>query len=279
MQLTIARNKRELAAALGAVKGKSIALVPTMGALHNGHITLMQEAKRHADIVVASIFVNPKQFGPNEDFAKYPRMLESDLKQTDAAGVAIAYTPSVEDMYQDGFSTTVSTGELGKILCGVSRPVHFDGVATVVAKLLLRVMPQVALFGEKDYQQLCVIRRMVRDLDIPVEIIGVPTIREADGLAMSSRNAYLSAEERNIAPLLYKTMNEIAAKLKNGAAVEPVLAESKQSLATAGFKMDYLEVREADSLKAMQGKVTAPSRLFAAAWLGKTRLIDNIAIK
>jgi pantoate--beta-alanine ligase len=275
VQLTIARNKSELSAALNKAEGKRIALVPTMGALHSGHLALVDAAKQQADAVVMSIFVNPTQFAPNEDFSKYPRMLEADLKKANESGVVIAYTPSVEDMYPEGFLTSVSVGELGKILCGAFRPGHFDGVATVVAKLLLRTVPHVALFGEKDYQQLCVIRRAVSDLDMPVDIVGVPTVREQDGLAISSRNAYLSEKERAIAPKLHMTLVDTAAKLQAGAPVADALAEGKKMLADTGFRVEYLEIRKEDSLHAIE-KLDSPARLLVATWLGKTRLIDNI---
>jgi pantoate--beta-alanine ligase len=275
-----AQNMEALQSALVPLvkSGKRVALVPTMGALHAGHMELVNAAKYYADVVVMSIFVNPTQFGPNEDFAKYPGMLEADLKKAGEAGVAIAYTPSVEDIYPEGFLTSVSVGDLGKILCGAFRPGHFDGVATIVSKLLLRTLPHVALFGEKDYQQLCVIRRVVYDLDIPVEIIGVPTVREADGLALSSRNAYLTAKERETAPKLHATLVQAMAKLSVGGSVSDTVAEGKKALTDAGFKVDYLEVREEGSLKHVVEKVKSPSRLLVAAWLGKTRLIDNIAI-
>jgi len=279
MQCTVAHNMEELQKALVPLvkAGKRIALVPTMGALHAGHMALAEAAKHYADVVVMSIFVNPKQFGPTEDFTKYPRMLEADLKKADEAGVTIAYTPPVEDIYPEGFLTSVSVGELGKILCGASRPGHFDGVATVVSKLLLRTLPHVALFGEKDYQQLTVIRRVAYDLDIPVEIIGVPTVRETDGLAMSSRNAYLSPDERKTAPKLHETLVQATAKLSVGASVAATLAESKETLAGIGFKVDYLELCEEDSLRSLM-EMKPPARLLIAAWLGKTRLIDNLLI-
>ncbi|NBO19924.1 MAG: pantoate--beta-alanine ligase, partial [Proteobacteria bacterium] len=202
MQLTICHDMESLQENLAslALEGQRIALVPTMGALHEGHLALVRQAQDLADAVVVSIFVNPKQFGPKEDFGKYPRTLEADVEKLNKEGVQLVYAPDVADLYPEGFSTSVSVGELGTILCGKFRPGHFDGVATVVAKLLLRMLPHVAVFGEKDFQQLCVINRMVSDLDIAVEIVGVETMREPDGLALSSRNAYLSAEERKTAP-------------------------------------------------------------------------------
>lgn len=279
MQITIAKDIATLQSALLplARAGKRVALVPTMGALHEGHASLIRHAKTLADEVVVSIFVNPKQFGPNEDFAKYPRMLEADIKKAGEAGASIVYAPSVEDLYPEGFATSISAGPLASELCGKFRPGHFDGVATVVAKLLLRVMPHVAVFGEKDYQQLAIIRRAVYDLDIPVEIVGAPTVREADGLAMSSRNAYLSKEERATAAQIHATLVSAASALKSRAMPANVLAEGMSKLTMLGFKVDYLELRHTDTLAPMSS-FKAPARLLVAAWLGKTRLIDNIEI-
>lgn len=279
MQLTIARDLPSLQRALTVqVQAKKrIALVPTMGALHAGHIQLVETAKQHADAVVATVFVNPTQFGPSEDFNKYPRMLDDDAKKLDKAGAHILYAPPVEDIYPEGFSTTVSTGDMGKILCGKFRPGHFDGVATVVAKLLIRALPHVAVFGEKDYQQLCVINRMVHDLDIPVQLIGVPTVREADGQAMSSRNAYLSKEERAVAPKLHQTLVQTAARVIGGDAAG-ALKDGIAALNAAGFKVDYLELRQSRTLAPLD-KFSPPARLLVAAWLGKTRLIDNIPLE
>lgn len=281
MQSVIAHSLESLQKELIALvrAGKRIALVPTMGALHDGHMALVEAAKQHADAVVVSIFVNPKQFGPHEDFSKYPRMLEADLEKIGKAGAAIAYTPTVEDVYPPGFSSHVAMGKIGEILCGKFRPGHFDGVATVVAKLLLRVLPHVAVFGEKDYQQLCVIHRAVLDLDIPVSIVGLPTVREKDGLAMSSRNVYLSKEERALAPKLHQTLVQTAARIAAMPAnVSAALADGAAALAAAGFKVDYLELRASETLEEMD-KFRPPARLLAAAWLGKTRLIDNIALE
>ena len=280
MQLAIAQNSESLQEALlvYAKKGKRIALVPTMGALHAGHATLIRHAANLADVVAVSIFVNPTQFGPKEDFSRYPRMLEQDVKTAQAAGASVIYAPDVEDLYPQGFSTTITAGLLSTQLCGQFRPGHFDGVATVVTKLLLRSLPHVAVFGEKDYQQLCVIRRVVDDLDIPVEIVGAPTVREPDGLALSSRNAYLTKEEREIATTIYKTLSDTANKLISGKqAAQEILATAIASLNASGFKVDYLEMRDADTCAPME-HFTAPARLLVAAWLGKTRLIDNIAM-
>jgi len=280
MQLAVVKDVGSLQEALVplAQAGKRIALVPTMGALHEGHLALIRRAKEVADEVVLYIFVNPKQFAINEDFHKYARMLEDDIKKADEAGVAIVYAPSVEDVYPEGFSTTVSVGELGKILEGRTRPGHFDGVATVLTKMFMRVLPHVAVFGEKDYQQLCVVCRFVSDLDLPIEVIGMPTVREADGLAMSSRNMYLSVEERKIAPKMYEVLNNVGKAITGGASIKSALDQGAAALGKAGFKVDYLELRDAETLEAMD-RFAAPARLLAAAWLGSTRLIDNIELE
>jgi len=280
MQLTVSRDAENLQKALLelAQAGRRVALVPTMGALHAGHMSLIRLGLELADAVVVSIFVNPKQFGPNEDFARYPRMLEADLRKVEEAGAAVAYAPSVEDLYPQGFDSSVSAGELGRILEGASRPGHFDGVATVVTKLLLRTLPHIAIFGEKDYQQLCVIRRVVADLDIPVEIIGAPTLRAPDGLAMSSRNGYLSSEERQLAPKLYETLTHVGSAIsKNELPVAKALAAGVAQLTSLGYKVDYLELRDEDSLQPIE-RFKDSARLLVAAKLGNTRLIDNIVI-
>lgn len=258
-----------------AQAGKKVALVPTMGALHAGHGSLITEALENADVVVVSIFVNPTQFGPAEDFGKYPRTLDEDAKLAKTLGASIIYAPSVEDMYPEGFSTTISAGKISTILCGKFRPGHFDGVATVVVKLLLRIMPHVAVFGMKDYQQLCVIERVVEDLDIPIEIIPSPTVREEDGLALSSRNRYLSEGERKTAPQLYMIMNQVLKEMKYSS-VEDSLAKGIAILTEHGFRVEYLEYRDEITLEPLL-EVNEDGRLFAAAWLGKTRLIDNVA--
>lgn len=281
MQLTVARDMDSLQDALAelVLAGKRIALVPTMGALHDGHVSLVRQAQELADAVVVSIFVNPTQFGPNEDFTKYPRMLESDIKKMDEARVAIVYAPEPDDLYPVGYSTSVSAGALATILCGRFRPGHFDGVATIVTKLLLRTLPHVAVFGEKDYQQLCIIRRVASDLDIAIDIVGAPTVREADGLAMSSRNAYLSEKERAIAPKLHEVLQTVGNALRSASVpVKAALDQGIAALKKAGFEVDYLELREPDTLEAME-QFESPARLLAAAWLGKTRLIDNIEVE
>jgi pantoate--beta-alanine ligase len=255
-----------------------IALVPTMGALHAGHISLTHLAKQKAARCVVSIFVNPTQFAPQEDFSKYPRTFEADLAKLAAAGVDGVYAPTPDVMYPQGFATTVSLA--GPAVAGLEdrfRPTHFAGVATVVAKLFTQAMPDVAVFGEKDFQQLAVIRRMTRDLDLAVEVVGAPTIRESDGLAMSSRNVYLDTEERAIAPLLHKTMQNCAARLAAGGDVEQSLADASKILNEAGFAIDYLELRDAASLAAAD-LTQGHARMLVAAKLGKTRLIDNIPV-
>jgi pantoate--beta-alanine ligase len=258
--------------------GETIGLVPTMGALHEGHLSLVTRARADCRRAVVTIFVNPKQFGPREDFARYPRDLEADLRLVSSVGADAVFAPDVAEMYPDGFATTVTVAGLTNGLCGPHRPGHFAGVATVVTKLLLQALPDRAYFGEKDYQQLQVIKRFTRDLDIPARIVGVETVREADGLAKSSRNAYLTAEERRVAPILYRVLTDMSAKLGAGIDAAPVIADSLKKLRDAGFDpIDYLSLVDADSLQPIE-RVTQPARLAAAAYLGKTRLIDNIAV-
>ena len=255
-----------------------VALVPTMGALHDGHIALVEEARRHADHVVVSIFVNPRQFGPNEDLDAYPRREAKDAQMLQAAGVALLWAPPVEVMYPDGHATNISLSGVTEGLDGAARPGHFDGVATVVTKLFNQVQPNVALFGEKDYQQLAVIRRMVRDLDLPVEIVGVPTQRAEDGLALSSRNAYLSEDERHNALALPRALGEAARQMEKGAAVDAAIARAIAMLAAHGFDpVDYVSLCDAQTLEPM-AVLDRPARLLGAARLGRTRLIDNIAV-
>lgn len=259
-------------------RGERIALVPTMGNLHTGHLQLLTQARSIAPRSVVSIFVNPLQFGPSEDYQSYPRSLEADSAQLATEGLDVLFAPKVGEMYPDGTEsmTRVEVPELSSILDGVTRPGHFSGVATVVTKLLNIVQPDVALFGEKDYQQLLVIRRAVADLCLPVEIIGVPTVREADGLAMSSRNGYLSDAERGRAPLLYQTLLEVLERLQHGvddfAALE---AEAVVRLRDSGFRPDYVSVRRAQDL-AKPTLQDSELIVLGAAWLGKTRLIDNV---
>jgi pantoate--beta-alanine ligase len=279
--LDLARTVADLRshAALWRRTGGSIGLAPTMGALHAGHRALLDTARRECEHVIASIFVNPKQFGPGEDFAAYPRSATADLDLLSAAGADLVYLPALEEVYPPGFATTVTVGGLSEELCGRHRPGHFDGVATVVAKLLLQALPDAAYFGEKDYQQLLVIRRLARDLDIPVRIAAVPTVREADGLALSSRNAYLSPRERQIAPVLARVLREIAATLaREPEAVARELARGSAALEGAGFAVEYLELRDAETLAALASAGAAPARVFAAVRLGRTRLIDNMPL-
>ncbi len=264
--------------------GRRVALVPTMGALHAGHMALVNAARGVADAVVVSVFVNPTQFGPNEDFSSYPRQLEMDTALCADHGVDAVYAPSVEEMYPNGFATRMSvTAPLVEVLCGASRPGHFDGVAIVVSKLLLQALPDVALFGEKDFQQLQVIRRVVVDVNIPVEIMGVPTQREHDGLALSSRNAYLLPEERAVAPALHQTLQHMAERLRAGEALTAVLTEGRNRIVQVFHALDYLDLRRErdlyDAALLPQGAWLAePCRLFVAAKLGKARLIDNVRV-
>lgn len=259
-------------------QGLAVALVPTMGALHQGHLSLIAQGLEHADRVVASVFVNPTQFGPGEDFERYPRREAEDAALLSGAGCHLLFAPQVTDMYPPGFATTVSVAGLSEGLCGAIRPGHFDGVATVVTKLLLQVRPDFALFGEKDYQQLAVIRRLVRDLDLAVEVIGCPIVREADGLALSSRNAYLTPEQRAVAPALFRALDATAQALAQGGDAATLTARAVEDLRAAGFDaVDYFELRDAETLAPLD-RPTRPARLLAAARLGATRLLDNVAV-
>ena len=273
---SVAALRQQVADWRGA--GLRVAFVPTMGALHDGHLSLVEAGLAEADRVLVSIFVNPTQFGPNEDFAAYPRTEEADVAKLESAGANAVYAPSVEEMYPQGASTTVHVAGVSEGLCGTFRPGHFDGVATVVSKLLNQAQPDVALFGEKDFQQLQVIRRLARDLDLPVAIRGVATLREADGLAMSSRNAYLGPAERATAPALHRVLTDAAARLQGGAEAGPVLKDGIEAILAAGFgSVDYLELRAAEDLAPM-GRLDRPARLIVAARLGRARLIDNIPV-
>ncbi len=258
--------------------GKKTVLVPTMGALHEGHLSLVRLAKQTGDRVVVSIFVNPAQFAPHEDFDSYPRTFEDDLAQLAELTVDLVFAPPREEVYPDDFSTHVTVEGLSEGLCGTSRPHFFGGVATIVAKLLNQCRPDIAIFGEKDYQQLLVIRRMARDLDTGAEILGGPIVREADGLAMSSRNAYLTPQERSRAPELHKALIDIASGLGAGQDVEALVNAGRERLTTNGFELDYLEVRNADTLQPVHGQVREPARVFGAVILGQTRLIDNVEV-
>jgi len=274
---TIPRLRRTLAPYRDA--GERIALVPTMGALHRGHLTLVREARRRARRVVVSIFVNPTQFAPNEDFGSYPRTFESDIKALTAAKVDLVWAPTAAVMYPEGFATRVAPEGAAKVgLEDKFRPHFFGGVATVVAKLFLQTAPDFALFGQKDYQQLRVVTQMAKDLDLGLKVVGVPTVREKDGLALSSRNAYLSATERAVAPALARVLKAGAARIKMGEPIEMVLEEAKTEITRAGFVLDYLEARHAETLTPIASRKDGPIRLLVAAKLGKTRLIDNLAV-
>jgi pantoate--beta-alanine ligase len=258
---------------------KRIALVPTMGALHAGHMALVARAKALADDVIVSIFVNPIQFGPNEDLSRYPRQEAEDAALLADAGVTGLWLPDVDVMYPPGFATTISVAKLGDGLCGAARPGHFDGVATVVAKLLTQLQPDIAVFGEKDWQQLAVIRRMVIDLNLGVEIVGAPIVRDVDGLALSSRNAYLSADERSAALALPRALQEAGAQIEAGARIGPALEQAKNTLLQAGFaSVDYVALVDSLSLEPLES-LDREARMLAAARIGTTRLIDNFPVR
>lgn len=274
------KSLRELRAAVSRARseGKRIALVPTMGNLHAGHIALVEKATQRADFVVASIFVNPLQFNANEDLDKYPRTLVADQEKLVGAGCHLLFTPDVEEVYPDGMQqqTRVSVPLVSEGLCGASRPGHFEGVATVVCKLFNMVQPDLALFGEKDFQQLAVIRKLVRDLNLPIQVMGEPTVRAADGLALSSRNGYLNESQRALAPLLYRTLQQLAEEIRRQpSAQSTLLAAARQQLEDAGLRPDYLELREAVQLREVQDS-DRQLVLLAAVYLGTTRLIDNL---
>jgi pantoate--beta-alanine ligase len=273
----IVRSHEELARARRGLEG-TLALVPTMGALHAGHLALIEQAKRRADAVAATIFVNPMQFGPGEDLERYPRQEAEDARKLEDAGCDMLWMPTTGDIYPPGFATTVHVSGVSDRWEGQARPGHFDGVATVVAKLLLSVRPEIALFGEKDFQQLAVIRRMARDLDLPIEIGGVATVREPDGLALSSRNAYLTADERERAPSLHRALADARRSIVGGQPVADALGEARSDLLAAGFsRIDYVALVDAMSLEPVTEPVGA-MRLIAAAVIGNTRLIDNLPV-
>lgn len=282
--LTVERTRAELAEYLSPRRsaGERVALVPTMGALHDGHLSLIQQARAEADCVVASIFVNPTQFAPGEDYETYPRDEAGDLAKLAAAGCDVAYCPGVAEMYPEGSATHVRVEGLSDLLDGRHRPHFFYGVTTIVARLFLHVQPDLAVFGEKDFQQLQIIRRMVRDLGFPVDIRGGPTRRDPDGLAQSSRNIYLSTAERRRAGTLHAALIRARARLQIGAALDEVLAEARGALAAAGFSpVDYVTAVDPTTLEALApDRATWPSeaRLLGAAWMGRTRLIDNIPL-
>lgn len=275
--MQIVRSSEELALARAAITA-SVALVPTMGALHAGHMALVEEAKRRAGCVAASIFVNPTQFGENEDFSIYPRREAEDADMLEESGCDLLWIPDVADIYPDGFSTSIRVAGVSDKWEGEARPGHFEGVATIVAKLLTSVRPQIAFFGEKDFQQLAVIRRMTLDLGIPTEIVGVPTVREPDGLALSSRNSYLSGDERMRAVALPEALQNARKSILEGVPVAQALLNARESLAKAGFsRIDYVALVDASTLGPLE-EPKGEMRLIAAAVIGTTRLIDNLAL-
>ena len=272
----VARTLKALDRATGEFATASVALVPTMGALHAGHLSLVRIARRHAARVIVSIFVNPAQFAPHEDLATYPRSWAADTAGLANEGVDLIWAPSVDVMYPDGFATRVVPDGPAKVgLEDAFRPHFFAGVATVVAKLFLQCRPDVAIFGEKDFQQLKVVTRLARDLDLRLKVIGAPIVREPDGLAMSSRNAYLTPAERAVAPVLHRTLTACARRISGGSPIAQILADGRKAITAAGFALDYLEARNADTLAPVRGRADGPIRLLVAARLGKTRLIDN----
>ena len=278
--LTVVRTAAELRAATQSYRdaGKLVGLVPTMGALHEGHLELVKRARRDCGLVIASLFVNPTQFGKGEDFDAYPRNKADDIVKFDAYGVDFVYAPDVAEMYPDGFATTVSVSGITEGLCGTVRPGHFDGVTTVVSRLFEHCAPDAAYFGEKDYQQCKVVQRMIEELGLGIRIVRIPTVREGDGLALSSRNAYLDPSQRRAAPAMYRTMFVLAGGLHDGVDIAAQCAWGCQELLDAGFdSVDYFEIRDADTLMPAVGN--APNlRIFARARLGNTFLIDNMPV-
>ena len=260
-------------------ENQSISFVPTMGALHKGHISLVHNAKSIADKVVVSIFINPTQFNEKNDFSCYPKEEKKDIEMLEKAGANLVFIPTADEMYPKGFSSSVTVSGVSDCLCGGSRAGHFEGVATVVTKLLLQVLPDVAVFGEKDYQQLQVIKRLLQDLDVPVKIVGSPTMREKDGLAMSSRNARLNEKQRHAATNIYAVLNSIAIDASNGLDIEKACEHGKKALIDSGFSyVDYLEIRDAETLEIRKKTIDKQARIFCAAQIGSVRLIDNIAV-
>ena len=277
----VARSLSALRRELDSLRARkaTVALVPTMGALHDGHISLVRQAKRRADKVVVSIFVNPTQFAPTEDFGSYPRTWKEDVAKLAAERVDLIWHPDAKAMYPDGFTPRIVPE--GPALAGLEdrfRPHFFGGVATVVAKLFAQCRPDVAIFGEKDYQQLRVVTQMARDLDLGVRVVGSRTVRERDGLAMSSRNVYLSADERRVAPTLHRALKELASRLRAGGDMQDALRDGNATITQAGFDLDYLEVRHAETLAPVTQDESGPKRILVAARIGTTRLIDNIAV-
>lgn len=280
MSVPIIRTLTELRATVAAWRreGARVGVVPTMGALHQGHLSLVEAALMRSDRVIVTLFVNPKQFNSAADLAAYPRTENEDAAKLTPAGAHLLYAPNPEEIYPGGFATTVSVSGVSEGLCGAHRPGHFDGVATVVAKLFLQTGADLAFFGEKDFQQLHVVRRMAKDLDIPIEVVGCPTVREADGLALSSRNVRLSPAERASAPKLAAILLDVARKLSGGLDAAPFIEVAKAAIVEAGYReVEYLELRSADDLKPMQ-RADREARLLAAAWLGDVRLVDNVVV-
>jgi pantoate--beta-alanine ligase len=259
-------------------RGQRVALVPTMGSLHDGHLSLIRLAKKHANRVVVSVFVNPTQFAPHEDYNTYPRNEERDWRKLLSAQPDAMYAPEVDEIYPHDFSTRVEVAGITQTLEGISRPHFFAGVTTVVAKLFLQCLPDVAVFGEKDYQQLLVVKRMVRDLAFPITILPAPIVREGDGLAMSSRNVYLDPSERSVAPQLYAILRDVATDLASGRPVRESMTQGKVRLEQAGFRIDYLELRDGETLMPIEESAHARARLLAAVYLGSVRLIDNVDV-
>ncbi|MGZ5853652.1 MAG: pantoate--beta-alanine ligase [Xanthobacteraceae bacterium] len=274
---TLAGLRRTIAS--WRARGKTVALVPTMGALHAGHLALVETARRRADRVVVSIFVNPAQFAPHEDFAKYPRTFATDRRKLSDAGVDLIWAPAAQLMYPSGFSTKIlPEGPALADLEDAYRPHFFGGVATVVTKLFLQCQPNFAIFGQKDYQQLKVVTKLARDLDLPLKVVGVSTKREKDGLALSSRNVYLSEDERAMAPTMYRALRECAATIAHRGDIATAIAQARMEITQAGFSIDYVEARNAETLAPVRTRKDGPIRLLAAARLGRTRLIDNVAV-
>jgi pantoate--beta-alanine ligase len=279
--LRVVRTVKALRAAIAGFRSRksSIALVPTMGALHDGHISLVRLARRLGRRTVVSIFVNPAQFAPHEDFGRYPRTWKADIAALDAEKTDLVFAPEAAELYPEGFATRIAPE--GPALAGLEdkfRPHFFGGVATIVAKLLIAALPDIAIFGEKDYQQLLVIRRLVRDLVLPIKIVGGRTVREKDGLALSSRNVYLTPDERKAAPILHRTLQESAAAIAGGGPLAEIMTRGKAAIERAGFKIDYFEARHAETLIPVASPKEGPIRLLVAAKLGTTRLIDNFGV-
>jgi pantoate--beta-alanine ligase len=279
-KLPVVRHYQQLRAEVQRwrASGKTVALVPTMGALHEGHLSLVRLARQHAKRVVVSLFVNPTQFGPKEDFTAYPRDEQGDWAKLAGAKTDLLYAPQVDEMYGEDFSTRVEVIGLTGGLEGASRPHHFAGVTTVVTKLFLQCLPDVALFGEKDFQQLLVIKQLVRDLNFPITIIPGPTVRAPDGLALSSRNAYLTPADRNLAPHFHAVLQDVAMEVSSGRPVHEAVFIARDRLEGSGFRVDYIEVRDAETFLPVEGAIASPARVLGAVFLGKVRLLDNVPV-